>query len=57
MLQAATSVPSKMFNLEGRGTIEVGKRADLVVFDGKPDENILDARKISRIYKNGYELE
>ena len=56
-LQAATSIPSKMFNLEDRGTIEVGKRADLVVFDGKPDENILDARKISRIYKNGYELE
>ena len=56
-LQAATSIPSKLFSLEDRGVLEVGKRADLVVFDGKPDENILDSRKIARIYKNGYEFE
>ena len=56
-LQAATSIPSKLFSLEDRGVLEMGKRADLVVFDGKPDENILDSRKIARIYKNGYEFE
>ena len=56
-LQAATSIPSEIFKLENRGTLEVGRRADLIVFDGKPDENILDTRKISHIYKNGYEFE
>ena len=56
-LQSATSLPSKIFALEGRGSIEVGMRADLIVFNGKPDENILDTRTITRIYKNGYELE
>ena len=55
-LQSATHIPSKIFKLENRGIIEVGMRADLVVFDGKPDKNILDTRKISRIYKNGYEF-
>ncbi len=56
-LRSATSIPSEVFKLENRGKIEVGMRADLVVFDGRPDENILDSRKISRIYKNGYEFE
>jgi len=56
-LEAATSIPAKAFQLEDRGTLEAGKRADLVVYDGKPDKNILDTRKISRIYKNGYEFE
>ena len=56
-LQSVTSIPSEIFKLEDRGTLEVGRRADLIVFDGKPDKNILDTRKISRIYKNGYEFE
>ena len=56
-LESATSLPAEIFQLEDRGTIEAGKRADLVIYDGKPDKNILDTRKISRIYKNGYELE
>lgn len=56
-LQSATSIPSQLFGLKDRGSIEAGKRADLIVFDGKPDENILDTRKITRIYKNGYKFE
>ena len=56
-LQSATSIPAEIFQLEGRGTLEAGKRADLVIYDGKPDKDILDTRKISRVYKNGYELE
>jgi len=56
-LQSATSIASEVFKLEDRGILEVGLRADLVIFDGKPDKNILDTRKISRIYKNGYEFE
>ena len=55
-LKSATSIPAEIFQLEDRGTIKAGKRADLVIYDGKPDKNILDTRKISRIYKNGYEL-
>ena len=56
-LQSATSIPAEIFQLEDRGSLEAGKRADLVIYDGKPDKDILDTRKISRIYKNGYELE
>ena len=56
-LQSATSIPAEIFQLEDRGSLEAGKRADLVIYNGKPDKDILDTRKISRIYKNGYELE
>ncbi|HEY2825384.1 MAG TPA: amidohydrolase family protein, partial [Gemmatimonadales bacterium] len=40
-LRAATAVPAKAMNLDGEtGTIEVGKRADLLVLDANPLDNI-----------------
>ena len=36
-----------------RGTIEKGKRADLVLIDGKPWETIGDVEKIDRVYVDG----
>jgi imidazolonepropionase-like amidohydrolase len=39
--------------LNDRGTIAVGKRADLVLFDGDPTANIADVRKVALVIKNG----
>jgi imidazolonepropionase-like amidohydrolase len=35
------------------GTIEPGKRADVILVDGNPLENISDIRKVSRVVTNG----
>lgn len=38
---------------DDRGTIAVGKRADLIVIDGNPAMNIRDIRHIELVFKNG----
>ena len=35
------------------GTIEPGKRADVLVVDGNPLENISDIRKVSAVFAAG----
>ena len=35
------------------GSIEVGKNADLMVINGKPDENIADIKKVETVFKDG----
>lgn len=35
------------------GTVEVGKRADLVLVDGKPDLEIKDIQNVSLVFRNG----
>jgi imidazolonepropionase-like amidohydrolase len=35
------------------GSLEIGKRADFLLVDGKPDENIHDIRKLSAVFKGG----
>jgi len=39
--------------LDDRGSIEVGKRADLVLFDGDPTTDIADVRKVALVLKDG----
>ena len=40
-IQAATIVPARVMKLDGElGTLEAGKRADLILVDGNPLENI-----------------
>ena len=39
--------------LADRGTIERGKRADLVLVDGDPTADISDIRKVSYVLKDG----
>jgi imidazolonepropionase-like amidohydrolase len=52
-LRAATSNGAELLRLEDVGTIEVGKRADLVLVDGDPveDPRALLGRK--RVWRNG----
>ena len=39
--------------LGDRGTVERGKRADLILVDGDPTKNISDIRKVSYVLKDG----
>ena len=39
--------------LADRGTIERGKRADLILVDGDPTKDISDIRKVSYVLKDG----
>lgn len=52
-LQAATSVPARVFELDDRGRVAPGLRADLLLVDGDPTANILATRNIVAIWKQG----
>lgn len=52
-LRAATSNPAKAYDLSDRGRIAEGMKADLLLVDGKPDQNITDTRKLAMIWKAG----
>ena len=47
-IQSATIVPAKVMKRDKEtGTIEVGKRADIAIYDSNPLENISNIRSIS----------
>ncbi len=48
-----TVTPFAMIQLADRGTIEVGKRADLVLIKGEPWKTISDVRKTDRVFIDG----
>jgi imidazolonepropionase-like amidohydrolase len=53
-IQAATLVPAQAMGMEKEsGTIEAGKRADVILVDGNPLENISDIRKVSTVFAVG----
>jgi imidazolonepropionase-like amidohydrolase len=53
-LQAATAKPAEFLHRSAeQGTIEVGKRADLVLLDADPLENIQNTQKIRAVILNG----
>jgi imidazolonepropionase-like amidohydrolase len=56
-LAAATSVPAAVFGLDDRGRIEPGQRADLLLVDGDPLEDITATRAVRAIWKNGVEVD
>jgi imidazolonepropionase-like amidohydrolase len=54
-LQTATIMPARAMKLEKElGTLEVGKRADLVVLDANPLENISNIRMARMVAANGH---
>ncbi len=55
-LRAATALPAVRFGLAGRGRIEAGARADLLLVDGDPTLRITDTRRIVAVWKNGAQL-
>jgi imidazolonepropionase-like amidohydrolase len=54
-IMEATSVSAKVMREDANsGTVEVGKRADLVLIDGNPLEDISAIRKVSDVVTNGW---
>ncbi len=52
-IHAATGVAAQALGIEDRGTIQVGKRADLVVVEGNPFEDLGALRKPLLVIKEG----
>ena len=52
-LTAATSAIARAFHLDDRGAIRPGLRADLVLVEGDPTQDILATRRIVAVYKRG----
>lgn len=53
VLASATSKVADVFGIDGMGTIEEGKRAVLVLVEGRPDKKIADTTKIKQIWVDG----
>ena len=53
VLAGATSKVAATFAIENIGTIEVGKRAVLILIEGRPDKDITDTTKIKQIWIDG----
>jgi imidazolonepropionase-like amidohydrolase len=56
-LSAATALPAQVFGLADRGRIAAGLRADLLLVEGDPTNDIEDTRRIAGIWKEGVELD
>src|SRR5271154_6359810 len=53
-IQAATIVPTRVMGLDKQlGTVEAGKRADVIIVGGNPLESIHNIRKVEFVITNG----
>jgi imidazolonepropionase-like amidohydrolase len=53
-IQAATITPARVMKLDNEvGTIEAGRRADIIVLDANPVENISNIRKVRLVMTQG----
>jgi len=53
-IQAATIVPARVMGMEKQlGTVEKGKRGDLILIDGNPLEDIHNTRNVEYVITNG----
>jgi len=50
---AATQRPAELMGLQDAGTLAAGKRAEFLVLDANPLEDIRNTRQISSVYLNG----
>lgn len=56
-LAAATSVNASLLGMDRLGTVAAGKEASFNVLDANPLDNILNTRKISKVYLRGVEVD
>jgi len=53
IIVASTSRPTEVFKISDTGTLSVGKRADFIVLNANPLENIRNTRQIQSVYLGG----
>lgn len=53
VLSSAAAKTAEVFGIEGLGGIEAGKRANLMLVEGRPDKTITDTAKIKQIWIDG----
>ncbi|KAH7169711.1 putative hydrolase [Fusarium flagelliforme] len=56
-LRAATIVPATVFGMGDRGEISLGRRADMVLVEGNPLQDITTTRKIRKVWIGGVEMD
>lgn len=52
-LSSATKKAAEVFEIEQMGMIKEGKRADLILVEGRPDQKITDITKIKQVWIDG----
>jgi imidazolonepropionase-like amidohydrolase len=56
-LVAATKTNAEILDMDDRlGTLQAGKLADVLVVDGRPDENLDDLAKVDLVIRDGYRV-
>jgi len=56
-LIAATKINSEILDMDDRlGTLQPGKLADVLVVNGRPDENLDDLAKVDLVFRDGYQV-
>jgi imidazolonepropionase-like amidohydrolase len=56
-ISSATRNASRLINANDWGTLEPGKLADLLVINGKPDQNIQETHNVEMVFKEGTRLD
>lgn len=56
-IRAATQYPAQLYRIEEAGTVEVGKRADLLILRGNPLEDVRFLGAIEAVYADGRRVE
>ena len=56
-LVAATSTSAAYLKLTDQGTLAAGKRANFVVLDANPLDDVTNTRRIAKVYVNGREVD
>lgn len=56
VLASATGKVAEVFGIADLGAVKIGKRADLLLIEGRPNQAITDATKIRQIWVGGEEI-
>ncbi len=56
-LVAATKTNAEILDMDDRlGTLQPGKLADVLIVEGKPDENLDDLAKVDMVIRDGFRV-